>query len=487
MRTRVLTNPSNDVRDEIDKVNRAAASVRHEQSIGIVDGGLVDSMAELAIDKLFDSEIDVPINESKPSHDDQMDTDEVLEPSDHSLTEEDIIRLISSLRENVKNKRGKWQTENPDSFKQKCRSAKCIDRNLTKQEIIVCLDVISTVPGKVSYSKRWEKSQLVNVLSNVLGDKSQIPSRRCLKVLSLKVLCQKRVRQFPKHILNVVYAEHIFPDRLEEWKNGATFSDTVRISGLNKPEAWYCQPEYIQDLGISMFALIDVEHILVNTRVKVCSTGMPAAGIKRDAWVRVARENRTNKTGLSTALVEDLVDKQRCSYALKTFSHEVELEMLKNGDHNEAELCNLIRSFYMAEDEPGICAQERCERRLRLRNWLLNGVSFNQFPPPGLHVKDIPVVLFEAMLANIDRRIQLIPFVSKGTFCVRALGSQENENIFGSFQDIDPRGQGVIAPDDIPIALSSACEVLHAKMNPNKWVETISEHTWLWVTPYLCS
>jgi hypothetical protein len=35
---------------------------------------------------------------------------------------------------------------------------------------------------------------------------------------------------------------------------------------------------------------------------------------------------------------------------------------------------------------------------------------------------------------------------------VRALGSLEAENLLGEFQDLNPKGVGVLRPDDIPIA-----------------------------------
>jgi len=54
---------------------------------------------------------------------------------------------------------------------------------------------------------------------------------------------------------------------------------------------------------------------------------------------------------------------------------------------------------------------------------------------------------------------------------VRAVSSLDIENFFGSFQDIDPRGSGVLRPDDIPSAISVAVELLDAKLNPNRFVK----------------
>jgi hypothetical protein len=46
--------------------------------------------------------------------------------------------------------------------------------------------------------------------------------------------------------------------------------------------------------------------------------------------------------------------------------------------------------------------------------------------------------------------------------------SLEAENLFGEFQDLDPKGVGVLRPDDIPIAMSTACELLSVRMDAKK-------------------
>jgi hypothetical protein len=51
-----------------------------------------------------------------------------------------------------------------------------------------------------------------------------------------------------------------------------------------------------------------------------------------------------------------------------------------------------------------------------------------------------------------------------------AIGSLDVENLFGTFQDLDPRGTGVLTPSDIPTALSVAIDLLDAKLNPNRYV-----------------
>lgn len=100
---------------------------------------------------------------------------------------------------------------------------------------------------------------------------------------------------------------------------------------------------------------------------------------------------------------------------------------------------------------------------------MLSGVHFAQFPPPGTHIKGIPHVMFEGLLTNIERRIQIIPFIKTGIYNPRSLGSLEAENFFGEFQELDPKGSGLIRPDDIPKAISTACELIGARLDPNRY------------------
>ena len=45
---------------------------------------------------------------------------------------------------------------------------------------------------------------------------------------------------------------------------------------------WYAQPTTVH--GKLIQYIIDPHHVYVNNRSKVCSTGMQALGIKKDAW-----------------------------------------------------------------------------------------------------------------------------------------------------------------------------------------------------------
>jgi hypothetical protein len=68
----------------------------------------------------------------------------------------------------------------------------------------------------------------------------------------------------------------------------------------------------------------------------------------------------------------------------------------------------------------------------------------------------------------VSGHIQLFSFVRNQAYNVRTLGSLEAENLFGEFQDLDPKGVGALRPDDIPIAISTACELLSVRIDAKK-------------------
>jgi hypothetical protein len=64
--------------------------------------------------------------------------------------------------------------------------------------------------------------------------------------------------------------------------------------------------------------------------------------------------------------------------------------------------------------------------------------------------------------------IENVLFSAMAAILVGSGGSLEAENLFGEFQDLDPKGVGVLRPDDIPIAISTACELLSVRMDAKK-------------------
>ena len=306
-----------------------------------------------------------------------------------------------------------------------------------------------------------KKYIVVDKLSSILGDGSLLSTSKKMNVRkkspkSLVQLAKIATSKLPKLIIGSVYAEHMFEEKVKEWNHKNPFGGVVNIEGIvdsKNNSMWYSMPEYNCITGNYIFMILDTYHQLCGLRRLVCQKGIPCRGIKRSSFVKIAEESTKNNCGLNPAMVDDLIDKQSVEFACATFSEKVSKALDDIGAHNEARFCALVSHWYKAEDQPGISSLERCKYRLEFKEWLLDGVSFSEFPPYDSYVNDIPIVLFEGLLTNIERKIQLYTFTKSGSYNVRSVGSLDIENFFGTFQDIDPKGTGVLNPNDIPMAL----------------------------------
>ena len=404
-------------------------------------------------------------------------TNSQIEQQSISVISDDHIKAM--LKELQTSLPKKWKDISENDFRDMFISAEKINKQFLKKELMVCLKIVQPILKRNNIKSQMSssKEEMVNLMSEQIGDGSKVKqsSKRVYKrqPVSLKVICKRIVSKYPKQLLNVLYSEYTFQDELKIWQEKNIFDSSVKISGRNEPTFWYSQPEYIPESGTYLFGVLDGHHLLTNARAKCCSTGMPKANICRQAWYKVAKESRTNKSKLNLSMVDDLIDKQSNSFAKRTFSEEVEEEMLLNGDTEEAEFCRLIRHWYMAEDDPGISAINRCIYRLEMRDWLLEKYNYMQFPPPGSHISDIPIVMFEGIITNCERKIQLYSCVKSGCFNSRTISSLDSENFFSDFEKLDPRGTGTIRPEDIPRAIGTALEVIQAKMNPDRYLSRI--------------
>lgn len=171
----------------------------------------------------------------------------------------------------------------------------------------------------------------------------------------------------------------------------------------------------------------------------------------------------SDETLLNIAIVIKCIDKQSVAFAKRLFREDVEQFMIKRGFEKEANSIRLIRHWVEAEDEPGMEAFERCSRRIELRDYLLSAVSTLY----TIH-KGIPIVTFESLLTNIDKKILLFKLLPSNMYNVRALGTQEVEQFFSTVRDLDPFGLGTPKPDDIPSMIGAASLLDNTRMNPNR-------------------
>ena len=301
------------------------------------------------------------------------------------------------------------------------------------------VDELKTVLDVCGHKTSGKKGQLVNCVSRLIGSGSSIPVQT--HVETLRSLALKKLKAMPKADLNILYATNTYVDELQKFDEQAHFpagkAYTIRTKDTSFTiDRWYSQP--IQVNGKPVQFIIDPHHILVNNRCRSCSNGMPAMDIDPKAWVQVAELEsglkEDEKTGLSHDLVVELRDRQRNSYALTTFSEEVEKVMERIGHKSEATWCRLMRQFYRATDEAGLQTSTRIQWLLDIRQHLLKYYKPGTFPPPGSYVADLPMAQFEGIMTNVDRRLQLYALLEQTTYNYRAVSSLDSETFFGTFQ-----------------------------------------------------
>lgn len=245
-----------------------------------------------------------------------------------------------------------------------------------------------------------------------------------------------KIKKWPISAVNVAFAQLNFRSALNEWESENPFNGSWNMETENglqyEIHRWYAQPMIAK--GQMIQPIIDPHHLFVNNRARCCSKGISGMGISSEAWWKVAGNCTENGTGLSLEIAKELRDRQKNSYAQTTFSEKVQFEMIKNGDYTEAEWCRLIRNWYAAIDEGGMCIEKRIECLLAMRDKLLPYLHVGHFPPPGAYVASLPMAQFEGILSNIDRRLQLYGMVQGGSYNQRSVTSLDSETFFSGFQ-----------------------------------------------------
>ena len=350
-----------------------------------------------------------------------------------------------------------------EEFRQKCCNASSIDRNFTLASLRVIVRVLRIEGYSIAKGLRLKKDYVTQV-SSCLGDgsvcaESKRTSKGCKEPLSRDLSRIKKVD------LNKMLSTILWPETIKEWFSKGPVPQGIILEPLHKQMYWFTQAEFSELRQKECFTIIDPTHILTNARCHLSKNGYPDLAINRDAWVQVAKQHTT---ALNLSHVEDIIDPQDGDTAMLFFSEAVETQMRINGDYIEAEFCKLIRQWHAAMDERG--HDNRAKHIYETRNFLLEQLAPHLaiFPPATTHIKSIPIVTFMSLLLDCERSIQLFRYVKGGTFNLRALGSAMNETFFSGLRDIDVASQGVIAPDQIPKAMSTACLLMESRLDEER-------------------
>ena len=106
--------------------------------------------------------------------------------------------------------------------------------------------------------------------------------------------------------------------------------------------------------------------------------GEKLTGVLVSKFVAVAE---SGSTLLTWAIIVDGLEQQSEDFARIAFSEEVEEQQRNNSALLEAEFCRVVRNWNRANHEPGISSADRLKCRYEFRKWLLDGISFSDFPP----------------------------------------------------------------------------------------------------------
>ena len=421
-----------------------------ENEEGIADDGnfsILEAVQELnntLHDYMDDTELYDPMSTL------QSDADEIAQiPVDGAI----IRRILSTIR----------SSSTPEEFRDYCSCAQSIDEHFTLASLKEIIKVFRSEGYKIEKGLRQKKDYVTQV-SKILGDGSHCETSKRVNISQSNSLSNK-LSKIKKAELNKIMSVVLWPIEIQKWFSSGLVPQGIPLEPLKINMQWFTQPKVSEHNQKECFTIIDPTHILTNTRCHIARNGYLDLNIKRDAWVRVAKEQ---STALNIAMVEDVIDPQNGDTAQLFFSENVEEQLRAHGDVTEAEFCRIFRNWYGAMDERG--HDNRAVHINQMREFLLGLLSeyLVRFPPATTHVKSIPIVTFMSLLIACERTFQMFRYVKTGTLNLRAIGSSLNETFFSSLRDIDITNQGILRPDQIPRAMSTACLLMEARLDESR-------------------
>ena len=317
-------------------------------------------------------------------------------------------------------------------------------------ELDAIAKVIFDFTGKMPFHLSSKKEAKVNTIARIFGDKSVWQSTRkkldtpeesdaINSTQSLKEISRKYILSvhYPKELICASYCKLNFHNEVQRWKANTTVPLKVKVSNTNIRHEMYSYPGFCQHRNQIEPACIDPSHILSNLRVHF--TTKRINGCDPNAFKRVYQKD--NKL-LPRAVITDLLDRQNTDISKKVFNEDVANVMFSNGDTDESEMVRYIAHWYAACDKRELQTDMRLVYLQQMFEYLLEDVSFYQFPPQTTHIKGIPVVTFEGILQGIDTRFHLYSLSSKKTYNHRAISTLAIETFFGNLSRLEYTSTG---------------------------------------------
>ena len=210
---------------------------------------------------------------------------------------------------------------------------------------------------------------------------------------------------YPKIYLQIVVAKCIAVSKMNQWERSSPIPMNYIIDQGNDPSFSHLSYSFPNRSSVRdniEHRCIDPSHTLANMRSQISRHGYDFCS--REAFIRVSE---TNHDVLPKSIIIDQLDRQSTWISKRFFSREVEAELNKNGDREEASFVHLVRDWYEACDERGIHIYVRLRSMEKFFRFLRGKVDWNDFPPPTKFIQGMPVQTYESIMQGISTRMQI--------------------------------------------------------------------------------
>ena len=283
-------------------------------------------------------------------------------------------------------------------------------------------------------------------------------SRQPKKVKTLQQLACIPVMQpiYSKEYLQIVVANTMFESAAKQWLNKSPVPMEIRVDqedGDFLEHPCHCYPEYSETHQQHEYRCINPGHTLANMRSQISRYGYEFC--RKAPFVKVSK---TNHKVLPRSILEDRLDRQSIHIAKRFFSVEVENELSKNGDTQEAKFVQLVRNWFEACDECGVDIYTRVKHLNEFADFLGDLIMWEEMPPPFGYIKGMPIPTYEALMQGITTRLQIFQ-LSNMPINQRSISTIGIESFFSELTAMEFSGLGCPKAVDIPQLISHVTEL----------------------------
>ena len=336
---------------------------------------------------------------------------------------------------------------------------------LVHDELNLIGNLIQTYTGVKVFNISDLKAVKINKLlgnlqtsSRELLTTSRKQRRQPRTVKTLKQLARIPVMQpiYSKEYLQIVVANTMFETAATNWFNNSPIPTNFNVDqedGDFFEHQSHSYPEYSESRQQHEYRCIDPGHTLANMRSQISRYGYEFC--RKEPFVKVSE---TNHKVLPKSILEDRLDRQSIRIAKRFFSNDVEKELTKNGDNQEAKFVRLVRHWFEACDERGIDVYTRVKHLDEFSNFLAEQIEWEEMPPPFGYIKGMPVPTYEAIMQGITTRLQIFQ-LSNMPINQRAISTIGIESFFSELTSMEFSGLGCPKAVDIPRLISHVAEL----------------------------